>query len=75
MERAAALGRVEVQLFAHVGLADLELAHETGGLEVAAAYLSTRAAEENVEVRRVALEQIEEQLKVAERRFEVGDVA
>jgi outer membrane protein len=44
-------------------------------LEVAAAFLSTRAAEENVEVRRVALEQIEEQLKVAERRFEVGETS
>jgi len=44
-------------------------------LEVAAAFLSTRAAEENVEVRRVALEQIEGQLKVAERRFEVGETS
>lgn len=44
-------------------------------LEVAAAFLSTRAAEENVEVRRVALEQIEQQLKVAERRFEVGETS
>ena len=42
-------------------------------LEVAASFLSTRAAEEGVEVRRVALEQIEGQLKVAERRYEVGE--
>jgi outer membrane protein len=42
-------------------------------LEVAASFLSARAAEERVEVRRVALEQIEEQLKVAERRYEVGE--
>ena len=44
-------------------------------LDVAAAFLSARAAEENVEVRRVALEQIEEQLKVAKRRFEVGETS
>lgn len=44
-------------------------------LKVAAAFLSARAAEENVEVRRVALEQIEGQLKVAERRFEVGETS
>ena len=44
-------------------------------LEVAAAFLSARAAEESVEVRRVALEQIEGQLKVAERRFEVGETS
>ena len=42
-------------------------------LEVAAAYLSTRAAEDGVEVRKVALEQIEKQLNVAERRYEVGE--
>jgi outer membrane protein len=42
-------------------------------LEVAASFQSARAAEENVEVRRVALEEIEGQLKVAERRFEVGE--
>ena len=42
-------------------------------LQVAASFLSTRAAEEGVEVRRVALEQIEGQLKVAERRYEVGE--
>jgi outer membrane protein len=42
-------------------------------LEVAASFLSARAAEENVEVRRVALEQIEGQLRVATRRFEVGE--
>ncbi len=42
-------------------------------LEVAAAFLSTRAAEDGVEVRRVALEEIEKQLHVAERRYEVGE--
>jgi len=44
-------------------------------LQVAASFLTARAAKERVEVRRVALEQIEGQLKVAERRFEVGEVA
>ena len=44
-------------------------------LQVAASFLTARAAEERVEVRRVALEQIEGQLKVASRRFEVGEVA
>ncbi len=44
-------------------------------LEVAAAFLSTHAAEEGVEVRKVALEQIEKQLHVAERRYEVGEAA
>jgi outer membrane protein len=42
-------------------------------LEVAASFLSARAAEEAVEVRRVALEEIEGQLRVAERRYEVGE--
>ena len=42
-------------------------------LDVAASFLSARAAEEGVEVRRVALEQIEGQLKVATRRYEVGE--
>ena len=44
-------------------------------LQVAASFLTARAAEERVEVRQVALEQIEGQLKVASRRFEVGEVA
>jgi len=42
-------------------------------LEVAAAFLSTRAAEEGVSVRKAALEQIEKQLHVATRRYEVGE--
>ena len=42
-------------------------------LDVAASFLSARAAEEGVEVRRVALEQIEGQLNVATRRYEVGE--
>lgn len=42
-------------------------------LEVARSYLTTRAAEEELGVRKVALEQIEGQLHVAERRYEVGE--
>ena len=42
-------------------------------LEVAASFLTTRAAEEGVEVRRVTLEQIEKQLHVTERLYEVGE--
>ncbi|HSN55696.1 MAG TPA: TolC family protein [Candidatus Sulfomarinibacteraceae bacterium] len=42
-------------------------------LEVAAAYFTAVAAGERVEVRRTALEQIEKQLHVAERRYEVGE--
>ncbi|MEX1311215.1 MAG: TolC family protein, partial [Candidatus Sulfomarinibacteraceae bacterium] len=42
-------------------------------LDVAASFLSARAAEEGVQVRKVALEQIEGQLKVARRRYEVGE--
>lgn len=44
-------------------------------LEVAASFLTAQAAEQRVEVSRVALEQIEEQLQVAERRYEVGETA
>ena len=40
---------------------------------MAASFLSARAAEEGVQVRKVALEQIEGQLKVASRRYEVGE--
>ena len=42
-------------------------------LEVAAAFFTAIAAEESVEVRATALEQIEKQLHVAERRYEVGE--
>ena len=42
-------------------------------LDVAASFLSARAAGEGVQVRKVALEQIEGQLKVASRRYEVGE--
>lgn len=42
-------------------------------LEVAAAFLTTYAAEEEVAVRKAALEQIEKQLHVAERLYEVGE--
>ncbi len=42
-------------------------------LEVAASFLTTRAAEEGVEVRRVTLEQNEKQLHVTERLHEVGE--
>jgi outer membrane protein TolC len=42
-------------------------------LDVAASFLSARAAEEGVQVRKVALEQIEGQLKVAQRRYDVGE--
>jgi outer membrane protein len=44
-------------------------------LDVAAAFYSTVAAEQGVEVAEIALEAIEGQLRVAERRFEVGEVA
>ena len=44
-------------------------------LEVAAAYLSATAAIQAVEIRSTALGQIEEQLQVAERRYEVGEAA
>ncbi len=44
-------------------------------LEVAAAFFSAVAAAEAVDVARIALEAIEGQLKVAERRYEVGEVA
>ena len=42
-------------------------------LDVAASFLSARAAGEGVQVRKVALEQIEGQLKVATRRYDVGE--
>ena len=42
-------------------------------LDVAASFLSARAAKEGVQVRKVALEQIEGQLKVATRRYDVGE--
>ncbi len=42
-------------------------------LEVAAAFFTAVAAEEAVEVRAAALEQIEKQLHVAERRHQVGE--
>jgi outer membrane protein len=44
-------------------------------LEVASAFYSTVAAEQAVEVAEVALEAIDGQLKVAQRRYEVGEVA
>jgi outer membrane protein TolC len=44
-------------------------------LTVAHAFYDTVAAEQRLEVRRTALEQIRAQLKVAERRFDVGEVA
>jgi outer membrane protein len=44
-------------------------------LEVAAAFFTTTAAAQRVEVRKTALEQIEKQLEVAERRYEVGESA
>jgi outer membrane protein len=44
-------------------------------LDVAATFLEALAADQQVEVARVTLEQIESQLKVAERRFEVGETA
>jgi outer membrane protein len=43
-------------------------------LAVAAAFYGAVAAEQRVEVERIALEAIESQLRVAERRFEVGEV-
>jgi len=42
-------------------------------LEVAAAFYTATAAEQRVEVRAAALDQIEKQLHVAERRYEVGE--
>ncbi|MEE4270824.1 MAG: TolC family protein [Thermoanaerobaculales bacterium] len=42
-------------------------------LEVAAGFFTATAAEQRVEVRAVALEQIEKQLHVAKRRYEVGE--
>ena len=42
-------------------------------LDVASSFLSARAAGEGVQVRKVALEQIEGQLKVATRRYDVGE--
>jgi len=44
-------------------------------LEVAAAYLTASSASDGVEVARTTLAQIESQLKVAERRHEVGETA
>jgi outer membrane protein len=44
-------------------------------LQVAAAYLTARSDLERVDVARTTLEQIEAQLKVAERRHEVGETA
>lgn len=44
-------------------------------LEVAASFLEAVATDQQVEVARVTLEQIDAQLKVAERRFEVGETA
>jgi outer membrane protein len=44
-------------------------------LEVASAFYGAVAAEQGVEVAQVALEAIEGQLKVARRRFEVGETA
>jgi len=44
-------------------------------LEVAASFLEALAADQQVEVAGATLEQIESQLKVAERRFEVGETA
>jgi outer membrane protein len=44
-------------------------------LQVSATFYRTVAAEQAVEVAEIALEAIEGQLKVAERRFEVGEVA
>jgi outer membrane protein len=44
-------------------------------LAVAAAFYDAIATEQRVEVQRTALEAIEGQLRVAERRFEVGEVA
>lgn len=42
-------------------------------LEVAAAFYTATASIQRVEVREIALEQIEKQLHVAERRYEVGE--
>ena len=44
-------------------------------LEVAAAFYEAVAQEEWVEVRRIVLQENQNQLKVAERRFEVGEIA
>ena len=44
-------------------------------LEVAASFLEALAADQQVEVAHATLEQIDSQLKVAERRFEVGETA
>ncbi len=44
-------------------------------LDVAASFLEALAADQQVEVARVTLEQIDAQLNVAERRFEVGETA
>jgi len=64
----ARLNRDIAQLRRTTAINDLTLA-------VAAAFYQAIAAEQRVEVQRTALAAIEGQLRVAERRFEVGEVA
>ena len=64
----ARLNRGIAQLDRSISINDL-------ALEVAAAFYEALATEEGVEVRQLVLEANENQLKVAQRRYEVGEVA
>lgn len=54
---------------------DRRIAVDNLVVEVAEAFIQAVAATRSVEVRQTALEQIREQLRVAQRRFEVGETA
>jgi outer membrane protein len=54
---------------------DLQVARDDLVLRVAISFYDTVAAEQRVDIRRAALDQIAKQLHVAERRFEVGEAA
>ncbi len=64
----ARLNRDIAELDRSVAISDLTL-------EVAAAFYEALALEEGVEVRETALEENRKQLEVADRRFEVGEIA
>ncbi len=62
-------------LYRDIARLDRRIAVDNLLVSVAEAYIQTVAAESSVEVRHSAEEQIREQLRVAQRRFEVGETA